>query len=99
MRTIDKLIKDYKDHGYQVLEKDSGRFVFETDKDHNEKHNKFQDSSPVFDGEFEGNNSQVTITQRCGHCHVNLDGDRCPKCKRQYKINTRKPHIGLINKR
>jgi len=93
---IKQLKKDYKDHGYELVEEGRGRFVFETDKDYNEKHNKFQDSSPVFDGEFKGNKSRITLTQSCGHCRVNLNGDTCPKCKKQYKISTRKPHIGVL---
>jgi uncharacterized protein with PIN domain len=101
MKQTDDLIKDYEDHGFEVVEKTPGKIIFKAVyKDYKKKVKPdIHAKHPIFiDKDAKPSDEALVIVHnKCGHCNVYLNEDTCPKCNRTFKLRTRKPHIPYKN--
>jgi len=98
MKKTDQLKQDYKKHGYRLKSQKDGVLVFDTDREYYKKNvdKDVHAKHPIFSndhGEQIGSKSTCIIHSKCAHCNCYLIENKCPQCKRVYRIVTTKPHI------
>lgn len=95
----DQLIKDYEEHGYDVVETAPGVIVFETTKEkyRDRKNPKIHKDHPIFFDDdkknIKGNGSLSIIKFICARCNAPIDNGKCLSCGAEIATATKKKHI------
>lgn len=95
----ESLIKDYQEHGYDLVDSQPGVLVFETTKSQyrKRKNKEIHKNHPIFFDDdsknIPGNGSRSIIKFICARCNLPIANDVCTGCGAEIPTARLKKHI------